>query len=162
MLTTPSNKKVVDLETLVARITSIRRSGLRIVLANGAFDLLHVGHVRYLEGAARLADVLVVAVNSDASVQRLKGVGRPVIPEQERSETVAALASVDYVVIFSEDTVEPVINALHPDIHAKGTDYTLETIPERNLVLSLGGQTVITGDPKNHSTSDLLSRINRK
>jgi rfaE bifunctional protein nucleotidyltransferase chain/domain len=129
------------------------------VLANGAFDLLHVGHVRYLRAAAKLGDILVVAVNDDASVRRLKGSGRPVFPLGERMELVAALEEVDYVVAFGEDDVRKVIRSLKPDVHAKGTDYTAETVPERDEVRGYGGRVEICGDPKDHSTSSLLARL---
>ncbi len=136
-----------------------RRRGQRIVLANGCFDVLHVGHARYLEGAKREGDVLIVAVNSDASVQQLKGQGRPILPEKARAELVAAFAAVDYVVIFGEPNVEALLKELRPDVHAKGTDYTLETVPERELAKRLGIRVAIVGDPKDHSTRELLSRV---
>jgi D-glycero-beta-D-manno-heptose 1-phosphate adenylyltransferase len=136
-----------------------RAAGKRLVLANGCFDLLHVGHVRYLEGAKALGDVLVVALNSDASVRRLKGPGRPIMTEGERAEIVAALAPVDHVVVFDEDTVAGVIARLRPDVQAKGTDYTEETVPERDTVRAGGGRVAIAGDPKDHSTRDLIATI---
>jgi rfaE bifunctional protein nucleotidyltransferase chain/domain len=136
-----------------------RAEGKRVVLANGCFDLLHVGHVRYLEGAKALGDVLVVALNSDASVRRLKGPGRPIMSESERAEIVAALAPVDQVVVFDEDTVDGVIAKLRPDIQAKGTDYTEDTVPERETVRAAGGRVAIAGDPKDHSTRDLIATI---
>jgi rfaE bifunctional protein nucleotidyltransferase chain/domain len=132
-----------------------------VALANGCFDLLHVGHVRYLQGAAREADVLVVAVNDDASVRDLKGDGRPPLPGAARAELVAALDGVDYVVLFGEPTVGSLLEALRPDVHCKGTDYTVETVPERAIVEAYGGRTAIVGDPKDHSTRDLLSRMAR-
>ncbi len=138
-----------------------RAAGRRVALANGAFDLLHVGHLRYLRGARALADALVVAVNSDVSVRASKGASRPVFPASERAELVAALACVDRVVLFGEVDASAVIRALRPDVHVKGTDYTPETIPERALVLSLGGQVAIAGDPKNHSTSQITSWLER-
>jgi rfaE bifunctional protein nucleotidyltransferase chain/domain len=128
-------------------------------LANGVFDLLHVGHVRYLEGAKALVDRLVVAVNSDASVRGLKGEGRPILPEAARAELVASLRAVDYVVIFSEPTVGRLLDLLKPDVHCKGTDYTVESVPERAIVQAYGGRTAIVGDPKDHSTRDLLARL---
>jgi rfaE bifunctional protein nucleotidyltransferase chain/domain len=128
-------------------------------LANGLFDLLHVGHVRYLEAAKREGDILVVAINSDASARALKGPQRPIVPEAERAELVAALACVDYVTLFDEPTVEPLIRALAPVIHCKGTDYTPETVPERLAVLETGGRIAIVGDPKDHATRDLIRKI---
>ena len=136
-----------------------RAEGRRVVLANGCFDLLHVGHVRYLDAARRLGDVLVVAVNGDASVRRLKGSGRPLMPAEERAEILAALTPVDAVVIFEEDSVEGVIAALQPDVHAKGTDYTEATVPERAAVAAAGGRVAIAGDAKAHSTRDLIQVI---
>jgi len=136
-----------------------RAEGRRVVLANGCFDLLHVGHVRYLAEARRLGDVLVVAVNGDASVRRLKGPGRPLMPAEERAEILAALTPVDAVVIFEEDSVEGVIAALQPDVHAKGTDYTEATVPERAAVAAAGGRVAIAGDAKAHSTRDLIQVI---
>jgi rfaE bifunctional protein nucleotidyltransferase chain/domain len=136
-----------------------RAAGKRLVLANGCFDLLHVGHVRYLEGAKALGDVLVVALNSDASVRRLKGPGRPIMTEGERAEIVAALSPVDHVVVFDEDTVAGVIARLRPDVQAKGTDYTEDTVPERDTVRAAGGRVAIAGDPKDHSTRDLIASI---
>jgi len=136
-----------------------RLEGKRIVLANGVFDLLHVGHVRYLEAARALGDVLVVAVNSDASVRRLKGQGRPIMSAAERAELIGALGSVDAVVVFEEDTVDRLVGALRPDVQVKGTDYTEATVPERSAVLAAGGRVAIAGDPKDHSTRDLIRVI---
>jgi rfaE bifunctional protein nucleotidyltransferase chain/domain len=133
-----------------------RRSGERIILANGNFDLVHVGHVRYLHGAKTLGGKLVVAINSDASVRALKGEGRPVMPEDERAEIVAALGDVDAVVIFSELDVRSIIREIRPDIQAKGTDYTADSVPERDTVAECGGRVAIVGDPKDHSTSEIL------
>ena len=133
-----------------------RRAGERITLANGNFDLLHVGHVRYLEGAKALGGKLVVAINSDDSVRALKGEGRPVTPEKERAEIVAALADVDAVVIFSELDVRPIIREIRPEVQAKGTDYTVDSVPERDAVAEYGGKVEIVGDPKQHSTSAIL------
>ncbi len=144
--------------TTLERLVAARPKG-EIALANGVFDLFHVGHLRYLEGAAQLADVLVVAVNSDASTRAYKGPGRPVIPEAERAEIVAALACVDHVLIFDEPNVERVLLALRPDVHAKGTDYTEETVPERAIVMAYGGRVAICGDPKHHSSSELLGKL---
>ncbi len=140
----------------------LRLDGRRIAFANGCFDVLHVGHVRYLEEAKRCADVLVVGVNSDRAVSALKGQGRPIIREEGRAELVAAMESVDYVVIFDELTAAEILLDLLPDVHCKGTDYTEETVPEREVVKSFGGQVRIVGDPKNHSTRDLLAEISRR
>ena len=151
----------VSLEEAAQLAARLRAEGKRLVLANGCFDLLHVGHVRYLEGARRLGDALLVAVNSDASVTRLKGPGRPIIPEGERAEIVSALAAVDYVLVFADDTVDGLISRLTPAVHAKGTDYTEETVPERGSVLAHGGRVAIAGDAKSHSTRDLIQMIVR-
>ncbi|MEP7133021.1 MAG: D-glycero-beta-D-manno-heptose 1-phosphate adenylyltransferase [Acidobacteriota bacterium] len=150
---------ILPREELSARIDAHRKAGRRIVFANGAFDLLHAGHVRYLQGAREEGDVLVVAVNSDASVRRAKGAGRPIVPENERAEIVAALRSVDAVILFDEDSPADLIAALRPEVHAKGTDYTPETVPERQVVAAYGGRTVVVGDPKDHATTALLHRI---
>ena len=150
---------ILNREELVQRINADRRNGSRIILANGCFDVLHVGHVRYLAGARELGDVLVVGVNSDQQVARLKGAGRPVLPAEERAELVAALESVSYVTIFDEPTVEQLLLALKPDVHAKGTDYTEDSVPERDVVRSYGGRVAIVGDPKDHSTSEILARL---
>jgi rfaE bifunctional protein nucleotidyltransferase chain/domain len=136
-----------------------RAAGRRIVLANGCFDLLHVGHVRYLEGARRLGDVLFVGINSDASVARLKGRGRPLMPASERLEVLAALRAVDHVVVFDDDTADGLIRALRPDVHAKGTDYTADSVPERATARAVGAATAIAGDPKSHATRDLIATI---
>lgn len=144
---------------LIQLVTRDRAQKLTIAFANGAFDLLHVGHIRYLEGAKREADRLVVAINSDQSVRGLKGPTRPVLPEADRAELVAALRAVDYVVIFSEPTVAALLEQLKPDVHCKGTDYTIDTVPERDTVRGYGGRIAIVGDPKHHSTTDLLSRL---
>jgi rfaE bifunctional protein nucleotidyltransferase chain/domain len=156
-----ATSKVVSRDDLVRRAAEERAAGRTIAFANGCFDLLHVGHVRYLESAAREADLLVVAINDDASVRRLKGEGRPILPAADRAELVAALRCVNYVVIFPEPTVGPLLTALRPDVHCKGTDYTVESVPERDIVLGYGGRTAIVGDPKDHSTRELLSRIAR-
>ena len=150
---------ILSREELVERINADRRNGSRIVLANGCFDVLHVGHVRYLAGARELGDVLVVGINSDEQVERLKGPERPILPALERAEIVAALDSVTYVTIFDEPTVEQLLLALKPDVHAKGTDYTEDTVPERDVVRSYGGRVAIVGDPKDHSTSAILERL---
>ncbi len=148
--------KILNRNELPKRVEEWRRTGEQIILANGNFDLLHVGHVRYLHGAKALGGKLVVAINSDASVRALKGEGRPIMPENERAEIVAALAAVDAVVVFSELDVHAIIREIRPDIHAKGTDYTAESIPERDTVAECGGRVAIVGDPKDHSTSEIL------
>jgi rfaE bifunctional protein nucleotidyltransferase chain/domain len=150
---------ILTRDALVDRVRRDRANGLTIAFANGAFDLLHVGHIRYLEGAKREGDRLVVAINDDESVRRLKGSSRPVLPQADRAELVAALRAVDYVVIFSEPTVTSLLELLTPDVHCKGTDYTVETVPERDAVRAYGGRIAIVGDPKDHSTSDLVSRL---
>ena len=150
---------ILNREDLIRRIRADRANGARVVLANGCFDVLHVGHVRYLAGARELGDVLVVGVNSDQQVARLKGDGRPILPESERAEIVAALESVTYVTVFSEPTVEELLLTLKPDVHAKGTDYTEDSVPERDVVRSYGGRVAIVGDPKDHSTSAILARL---
>ena len=151
--------RVVSREELLRLAAADRAAGRTIAFANGCFDLLHVGHVRYLQAAAAEADRLVVAINDDASVRGLKGRGRPILAERDRAELVAGLRGVDYVVIFSEPTVTPLLLALKPDVHCKGTDYTVETVPERDTVRAYGGRIAIVGDPKDHSTRDLLTRI---
>ena len=153
--------KVVSRDQLAECVREERVAGRTIAFANGCFDILHVGHIRYLESAAREGDVLVVALNDDASVRELKGEGRPILPASDRAELVAALRCVDYVVIFSESTVGPLLTALRPDVHCKGTDYTAESVPERDIVRGYGGRTAIVGDPKDHSTRELLARIGR-
>jgi len=150
---------VVAEPDLVTHLAADRAVGRTVAFANGGFDLLHVGHVRYLEAAKREADVLVVAVNSDASVRAAKGEGRPVLPESARAELVAALRCVDYVTIFSDPTVDRLLTLLKPDVHCKGTDYTVDTVPERETVRAYGGRIAIVGDPKDHSTTSLLSRL---
>jgi rfaE bifunctional protein nucleotidyltransferase chain/domain len=151
-----SDDKILGREQLKARVQSWRAGGEKITLANGAFDLLHVGHVRYLHAAKRLGGKLVVAINSDQSVRALKGEGRPVMPAEERAEILAALSDVDAVVIFPEPDVRALIREIRPDIHAKGTDYTADSIPERDTVIECGGRVEIVGDPKDHSTSDII------
>ncbi|MFQ5828002.1 MAG: adenylyltransferase/cytidyltransferase family protein [Candidatus Methylomirabilia bacterium] len=140
----------------------LRGEGQRLVLANGCFDLLHVGHVRYLKAAKQLGDVLMVALNSDASARRLKGPGRPVVSQDERAEILAALSPVDYVLIFDDDTVDGLVRRLRPSVHAKGSDYSVETVPERRAVRDAGGQVAIAGDPKAHSSRELISTIVRE
>ena len=149
-------KKILSREELRHRVDQWRRDGERITLANGNFDLLHVGHVRYLHGAKALGGKLVVAVNSDASVRSLKGEGRPLMPEGERAEIVAALADVDAVVIFPELDVRAIIREIRPDVQAKGTDYTVDSVPERDTVAECGGRVAIVGDSKDHSTSEII------
>ena len=151
--------KVVTRESLKNQIREAQAHGKRVVLANGCFDILHVGHARYLSAAKSLGDVLVVAVNSDSSAGCLKGPGRPILSEHARAELVAALGAVDFVVIFTEPNVEKLLEELRPEVHAKGTDYTLETVPERAIAEQLGIRVAIAGDQKNHSTRDLLARI---
>jgi len=150
---------LLDLDAAVRLAGQWRREGKRLVLANGCFDLLHVGHVRYLEGARRLGDVLLVGINSDRSVARLKGPGRPIMTAEERAELVGSLAAVDGVVIFDEDTADALVRALRPSVHAKGTDYTAESVPESAAVREAGGRVAIAGDPKQHATRDLIRLI---
>jgi rfaE bifunctional protein nucleotidyltransferase chain/domain len=151
--------RLISLEELPRVRREATAAGKTIALANGIFDLFHVGHLRYLQGARAEADVLLVAVNSDASTRAYKGPGRPVIPEDERAEIVAGLACVDYVVIFPSRDVVPIIRALRPDVHVKGTDYTPETIPEAAEVKAYGGRVAVAGDPKDHSTTELLGKL---
>ena len=154
-----SNKPVLTREELVKAVAGARETGARIIFANGCFDVLHVGHIRYLAGARALGDMLVVGVNSDEQVAIQKGLGRPILPDVERAELIASLESVNYVTIFDEPTVENLLLALKPDVHAKGTDYTVDSVPEREVVRSYGGQVAIVGDPKDHSTSEILKRL---
>ena len=151
--------KIATLAEVEARVEEARRAGKTVALANGCFDVLHVGHVRYLQGARREADVLVVGLNGDDSVRRLKGPGRPVLGEQDRALLVAAVRAVDHVVVFAEDDVKGLLLALRPDVHCKGTDYTPETVPEKDVVRSYGGRVAIVGDPKDHDTRSLLRKI---
>ena len=151
--------RVLDLEGARSVAEAARRAGRRVVLANGCFDLLHVGHVRYLEDARALGDLLIVGVNGDGAVRRLKGPGRPLMPAAERAELIAALRFVDHVVIFDDDTADTLIALLRPAVHAKGTDYTLETVPERAAVAAAGGRVAIAGDAKRHSTRDVIAEI---
>ena len=150
---------LVGIEEGARRAAEWRARGRRVVFANGCFDLLHVGHVRYLSAARELGDALVVGLNSDASVRRLKGPGRPVMPADERAELIGALAAVDLVVVFDEDSADALIARLRPDVHAKGTDYTEASVPERAAVLASGGRVAIAGDPKSHATRDLIAAI---
>jgi rfaE bifunctional protein nucleotidyltransferase chain/domain len=151
--------RVLDLEGARAVAEKARSAGRRVVLANGCFDLLHVGHVRYLEDARALGDLLIVGVNGDDAVRRLKGPGRPLMPAVERAEMLAALRAVDHVVVFDDDTADGLIALLRPAVHAKGTDYTTESVPERASVLAAGGQVAIAGDAKQHSTRDVIAEI---
>ena len=151
--------RILERNRLIARVAIARKGGARVVFANGCFDLLHVGHVRYLEAARSLGDLLVVGINGDDAVRRLKGEGRPLILERERAELVAAIRAVDYVTIFHEPTVTELLFVLRPDIHAKGTDYTEETVPERDVVRSYGGRVAIVGDPKDHSSTEMLRKV---
>lgn len=151
-----TQEKILGRDELRRRVEEWRRASERVTLANGNFDLLHVGHVRYLRGAKELGGKLVVAINSDESVRALKGEGRPVMPEQERAEIVAALADVDAVVIFPELDVRAIIREIRPDVQVKGTDYTVDSVPERDAVAEYGGRVAIVGDPKDHSTSEII------
>ena len=150
---------VLSESQLVEAVARDRAEGRTVAFANGCFDLLHVGHVRYLQGAAAEADRLIVAVNDDRSVAGLKGEGRPILPAPDRAELVAALRGVDYVVVFSEANVERLLRLVKPDVHCKGTDYTIDSVPERAVVAEYGGRTAIVGDPKSHATRELLKRI---
>jgi D-glycero-beta-D-manno-heptose 1-phosphate adenylyltransferase len=156
-----AESKIVPRDDLRERLERHRRRGQRIVLANGCFDALHVGHIRYLEGARAEGDLLVVAVNADSGVRDLKGAGRPILPESARAGLVAALRCVDYVVLFPEANVEALLEQLRPDVHAKGTDYAADTVPERATAARLGIRVAIVGDPKKHSTRELLESVRR-
>ncbi|MBM3788903.1 MAG: adenylyltransferase/cytidyltransferase family protein [Acidobacteria bacterium] len=151
--------KIQPLGNLRAAVAALKAANRKVVLANGCFDLIHVGHIRYLEGARAEGDVLIAAVNSDASVRLLKGEGRPLQPQSERAEIVASFESVDYVHIFNSPTVDALLRELQPDVHAKGTDYTPDTVPERETVRAYGGRVAIVGDPKKHATCDLIDRL---
>ena len=159
---TNSSALVLSREELAEQIKKRRVQNEKIVLANGCFDLFHVGHVRYLAGAKDLGDCLIVGINADAQVRRLKGENRPFMPEAERAEMIAALRFVDFVTIFDEPTVEELIKTIQPDFHAKGTDYTAESVPEKDSVTAYGGRVCIVGDPKNHSSTDLIGKVNGK
>ncbi|MEO7539102.1 MAG: adenylyltransferase/cytidyltransferase family protein [Pyrinomonadaceae bacterium] len=150
---------ILERESIVIEISRLRSFGSTIVLSNGCFDLFHVGHVRYLAGAKALGDILVVAINSDRQARALKGPGRPFMAERERAEIVSALGVVDLVTIFDEPTVEELIRSIRPDFHAKGTDYTTETVPERDVVRECGGTVAIVGDPKDHSSTELIKNV---
>jgi rfaE bifunctional protein nucleotidyltransferase chain/domain len=153
--------RVLSDAELVDEVAREHAAGHTVAFANGCFDLLHVGHIRYLQGAAAEADRLVVAVNDDESVRRLKGSGRPILPAADRAELIAALRGVDYVVVFGDDTVARLLTLLEPDVHCKGTDYTVDSVPERAVVEAYGGRTAIVGDPKTHATRELLEKISR-
>jgi rfaE bifunctional protein nucleotidyltransferase chain/domain len=157
-----TSQRILDRDRLIERVALARKEGARIVFANGCFDVLHVGHVRYLKAAKALGDLLVVGINSDDQARRLKGEGRPVMSQDQRAEIVAALEAVDFVAIFEEPTVEQLLLALKPDIHAKGTDYKEDSVPERDVVRSFGGRVAIVGDPKNHSSSEMIDKISRE
>src|SRR5713101_2056198 len=156
---TTSGARIMDRQRLQEAIAAAKKDGQRIVLANGCFDVLHVGHVRYLKAAKALGDVLVVAVNSDEQVRKQKGEDRPLMPQDQRAEIVSALDAVDFVTIFDEPTVAELLLALKPDIHAKGTDYTEDSVPERDVVRSFGGRVAIAGDPKDHSSSGVIEKV---
>ncbi len=151
--------KVKALQEISTLVSEFKEAGKTVVFANGCFDLLHVGHIRYLEAARALGDILVLGLNGDKSVRELKGPGRPLMNQEERAEILAALECVDYLVVFDEPTAKQVLETLKPDVHAKGTDYTRESVPERETVLSYGGSIAIVGDPKDHSTKDFLKKI---
>jgi rfaE bifunctional protein nucleotidyltransferase chain/domain len=153
--------KILSRDDLQLRLAKHKRNGQRVVFANGCFDTLHVGHVRYLEGARREGDILVVAVNNDASIGSLKGPGRPILPELARAQLVAGLRAVDYVLLFGEPNVEALLEFLRPDVHAKGTDYSVDTVPERATAARLGIRVAIVGDPKDHSTRDFLEAVRK-
>jgi len=157
----PTASKILSLETLQPLVRQQQQRGQTVVFANGCFDILHVGHVRYLESARALGDVLIVAINSDSSTRALKGPGRPVLDENARARLVAALRAVDYVILFNEPTVARLLESLCPDIHAKGTDYTIDTVPEREIANRLGIRIAIAGDPKDHSTRALLQSLRK-
>jgi D-glycero-beta-D-manno-heptose 1-phosphate adenylyltransferase len=161
-LGSPALSRIAKRSDLITIVEMERRSGKRIVLANGCFDVLHVGHVRYLEAARALGDSLIVGVNSDEQARRLKGEGRPLMPQDERAEIISSIEAVDLVTIFSEPTVEELLLALKPDIHAKGTDYTEDSVPERDVVRSFGGRVAIVGDPKVHSSTEMIEKVGSK
>ncbi len=154
-----AQSRVCERSELITIVEKAKKHGQRIVFANGCFDVLHVGHVRYLEAAKALGDLLIVGINSDEQTSRLKGQGRPLMSADQRAEIISSLEAVDFVTIFAEPTVEQLLLALKPDIHAKGTDYTEESVPERDVVRSFGGRVAIVGDPKDHSSSEVIERI---
>ncbi len=151
--------RILERRDLLAVVEAAKRKGSRIVLANGCFDVLHVGHIRYLEAAKALGDLLIVGVNSDKQTRRLKGDGRPLVPQDQRAQIVSALEAVNFVTIFEEPTVKELLLAIKPDVHAKGTDYTEDMVPERDVVRSFGGRVAIVGDPKNHSSSEIIDKV---
>ena len=151
--------RILERRDLLAVVEAAKRKGSRIVLANGCFDVLHVGHIRYLEAAKALGDLLIVGVNSDEQTRRLKGDGRPLVPQDQRAQIVSALEAVNFVTIFEEPTVKELLLAIKPDVHAKGTDYTEDVVPERDVVRSFGGRVAIVGDPKNHSSSEIIDKV---
>ncbi len=151
--------RILERRDLLAVVEAAKRKGSRIVLANGCFDVLHVGHIRYLEAAKALGDLLIVGVNSDEQTRRLKGDGRPLVPQDQRAQIVSALEAVNFVTIFEEPTVKELLLAIKPDVHAKGTDYTEDMVPERDVVRSFGGRVAIVGDPKNHSSSEIIDKV---
>lgn len=155
-------EKILELSALKTTLAARRARGQKIIFANGCFDVLHVGHIRYLQGAKALGDVLVVGVNSDISMRQIKDPGRPLLPEAARARLVAAVEDVDYVIVFSETTVAPLLEMLRPDVHVKGTDYTVDTVPEREVVRAWGGEVAIVGDPKNHSSRDVIQQVLKK
>ena len=157
-----ANERMMNRLELASRVAEARKQGKLIVLANGCFDVLHVGHIRYLEAAKAMGDLLIVGINSDKQARRLKGDGRPVLSQDHRAEIVAALDAVDFVTIFEEPTVEQLLLALKPDVHAKGTDYTEDSVPERDVVRSYGGRVAIAGDPKDHSSSEMIDKVSRE
>ena len=151
--------RILERRDLLAVVEAAKRKGSRIVLANGCFDVLHVGHIRYLAAAKALGDLLIVGVNSDEQTRRLKGDGRPLVPQDQRAQIVSALEAVNFVTIFEEPTVKELLLAIKPDVHAKGTDYTEDMVPERDVVRSFGGRVAIVGDPKNHSSSEIIDKV---
>ena len=158
-LDSPISSRIVSRSDLITIVEAERSEGKRIVFANGCFDVLHVGHVRYLEAAKALGDLLIVGINSDRQTRRLKGAGRPLLPQEQRAEIISSIEAVDFVTIFEEPTVEQLLLALRPDIHAKGTDYTEDSVPERDVVRSFGGRVAIVGDPKDHSSSQIIEKL---
>ena len=159
---TTAQSRIVERGHLIIVVEKAKRAGKRIVFANGCFDVLHVGHVRYLAAARALGDLLIVGINSDEQTRRLKGEGRPLLPQEQRAEIISSIAAVDFVTIFEEPTVEQLLLALKPDIHAKGTDYTEDSVPERDVVRSFGGRVAIVGDPKDHSSSEMIEKVSSK
>jgi rfaE bifunctional protein nucleotidyltransferase chain/domain len=158
-LDSTAQSRIRERSELITIVETARKHGQRIVFANGCFDVLHVGHVRYLEAAKALGDLLIVGINSDEQTRRLKGEGRPLLPEDQRAEIISSLEVVDFVTIFDEPTVAELLLALKPDIHAKGTDYTEDSVPERHVVRSFGGQVAIVGDTKDHSSSEMIEKL---